>query len=352
MIAGVSGRSFLKGMVAALLGALVGCIGLDPMSGGQRFVFGQTDLLGGIALVPILIGMFALSEIFIQAERKATHAVSAMAYKGEPPLSLRALLAVRWTILRSTGLGVFIGALPGIGSEIACWVAYGAAQRRSKARAEYGNGSLEGVAAAEAGNNASVPATLVPMLVFGIPGDTVTAVLLGAFMAQGLLPGPLLFQNSGDVIYGLFGILLLTNILLLGFGLVAISQFRAIVRVPQAILAPCVLVLCFAGAYSANQNMFDVGVLVAGGFLGYAMRKLDVPIPPFVIALLLGSGLENSLRQSLLFSPDGWLIFVQRPISAVLLGLLVAFIVFQIAMAIRRGIVRRRSTTNPQRVAK
>lgn len=335
MIAGVSGRSFAKGAASALLGALVGCVGLDPMSGAQRFVFGYSDLLGGVALVPILIGMFALSEIFIQAERRTVGAVSGDVDGLDPALGWRAFAAQRWTILRSSGLGVFVGTLPGIGSEIACWVAYGAAQRRSKARHEYGRGSLEGVAAAESGNNASVPATLIPMLVFGIPGDTVTAVLLGAFMAQGLLPGPLLFQNSGDTIYGLFGILLLTNVLLLGFGLIAIARLRAIVRVPQAILAPCVLVLCFAGAYSANQNMFDVGVLVAGGFLGYAMRKLDVPIPPFVIALLLGPGLENSLRQSLLFSPDGWLVFVQRPISATLLALLAAFLAFQAVAALR-----------------
>jgi putative tricarboxylic transport membrane protein len=182
---------------------------------------------------------------------------------------------------------------------------------------------LEGVAAAEAGNNATVPATLIPMLVFGIPGDTVTAVLLGAFMAQGLLPGPLLFQQQGEVIYGLFGILLLTNVLLLGLGLIAIRYLRHVVVVPQSILLPCVVVLCFAGAYAVNSNMFDVVVLLVGGFAGYAMRRTGVPIPPFVIALLLGPGLENALRQSLLFSVDGPMIFVTRPISAGLLTLLV-----------------------------
>jgi putative tricarboxylic transport membrane protein len=322
MIAGVSGRSFAKGLIGATIGALIGCIGLDPMSGYQRFTFGVPDLIGGISLVPVLIGMFALGEILIQSERRIVGAISSVADGFQERLSFAELKSNLVTILRSTGIGSFIGALPGIGAEVACWVAYGDAKRHSKRPHLFGKGSLEGVAAAESGNNATVPATLIPMLVFGIPGDTVTAVLLGAFMAQGLLPGPLLFQQHSEVIYGLFGILLLTSILLLCFGLVAIRLFRHVVVIPQSILLPCVTVLCFAGAYAVNSNLFDVLVLLVGGFAGYAMRRTGVPIPPFVIALLLAAPLENSIRQSLLFSDDGLLIFVKRPISATMLGLL------------------------------
>ena len=324
MIASVSGGSILKGLIAAAAGALIGCIGLDPMSGAQRFTFGVPDMTGGIALVPVLIGMFAISEVLIQSEKKVLRAVSQVADGRGAPLPRAELRRALPAILRSSAIGTFLGALPGLGAEIACWVAYGAAKRRSRNPALFGKGSLEGVAAAETGNNATVPATLIPMLVFGIPGDTVTAILLGAFMAQGLLPGPLLFQQHGDVVYGLFGILLLTNLLLLLLGLVAIRFVRNIVLIPHAILLPCVTVFCFAGAYAVSSSMFDVLVMLAGGFAGYAMRKAAVPIPPFVIALLLASPLENALRQSLLFSTDGAWIFVTRPIAATLLALFVA----------------------------
>lgn len=340
MIAGVSGRSFAKGLIGATIGALIGCIGLDPMSGHQRFTFGVPDLTGGISLVPVLIGMFALSEILIQSERRVIGAISSVTEGVQKHLSLAELRANLVTIFRSTGIGIFLGALPGLGAEIACWVAYGDAKRTSKNPGLFGKGSLEGVAAAESGNNATVPATLIPMLVFGIPGDTVTAVLLGAFMAQGLLPGPLLFQQHSDVIYGLFGILLLTNVLLLLFGLVAIRSFRHVVAIPQSILLPCVTVLCFAGAYAVSSNLFDVLVLLIGGFAGYAMRKTGVPIPPFVIALLLAPPLENALRQSLLFSDDGILIFITRPISAAMLAVLLVgcgILVWRTIAARRKG---------------
>lgn len=328
MIASVSGGSILKGLFAAAAGALIGCIGLDPMSGYQRFTFGLPEMTGGIALVPVLIGMFAISEILIQSEKKVLRAVSAVADGRGTPLPWADFKQALPAILRSSAIGTFLGALPGLGAEIACWVAYGDAKRRSRNPALFGKGSLEGVAAAETGNNATVPATLIPMLVFGIPGDTVTAILLGAFMAQGLLPGPLLFQQHGEVVYGLFGILLLTNVLLLFFGLGAIRFLRHVVLIPRTILLPCVTVFCFAGAYAVSSNLFDVLVMLIGGFAGYAMRKTAVPIPPFVIALLLASPLENALRQSLLFSTDGLLIFVTRPISAVLLTLFVLSIGF------------------------
>ncbi|MEM6492136.1 MAG: tripartite tricarboxylate transporter permease, partial [Pseudomonadota bacterium] len=344
LIAAVSGNSFGKGLIAAGVGALVGTIGFDPMSGAQRYIFGVPDLLNGVSLVPVLIGMFALSEVLIQAERKTVGAISAVADGPEPALTFAELKARIRTILRSTSIGVFLGALPGLGAEIACWVAYGAAKRRSKTPDEYGKGSLEGVAAAESGNNATVPATLIPMLVFGIPGDTVTAVMMGAFMAQGLLPGPLLFQQHGDTVYGLFGLLLITNVLLLGFGLIAIRRLRPIVRAPQSILLPCVVVMCVAGAFSVSQNLFDVGVLFAGGALGYAMRKTGVPIPPFVIALLLAPRLENALRQSLLFTQDGPLVFVTRPIS---LTLLVLFAVALTAIVWTKFAARRRAKDRP-----
>lgn len=348
MIAGVSGGSMSKGLIAACLGALVGSIGLDPMSGQQRFTFNIAPLTSGIALIPVLIGMFALSEVLVQSERRAAQVGGAAGGRGEPRLRVREFVPLLPVLLRSSAIGIFLGALPGLGAEIACWMAYASAKRQSKQPEEYGKGAIEGIAAAESSNNATVPATLIPMLAFGIPGDTVTAVLLGAFMAQGLLPGPLLFRQHGDVIYGLFTVLLLTNLLLLVFGLAAILYLRRIVLIPQALLLPSVSVLCFAGAYAVNSAFVDVLVMIAGGGGGYLMRKAGMPIPPFVIAMLLAPGLENAMRQSLLFGGGSLAIFVTRPLSAALLALFALSIAILILRAFR---ARSRGTRKHEQVA-
>ncbi|MEO1723245.1 MAG: tripartite tricarboxylate transporter permease [Pseudomonadota bacterium] len=329
MIAGVSGSSAAKGAFAVALGVLLACVGLDPMSGASRLTFGVIDLWGGISLVPLLIGMFALSEILVQAERlgreKLAQVKVEMSAEGVTRAELRAATP---TILRSSGIGAFLGALPGLGAEISCWLAYGVAKRRSKAPEAYGKGSLEGVAAAEAGNNAVCPAALIPMMVFGIPGDTITAVLLGAFMAQGLLPGPLLFEQHGPVLYGFFAILLVTNVMLLVFGLGAIRYLRHITAIPPGILYPSVIALSFAGAFAVDNAVFDWWIMLTGAVLGYAMRKANFPIPPLVIAMLLTPGLENALRQSLTLSDGSLLIFVTEPIAATLLAIIAGIIGF------------------------
>lgn len=327
MIAAVSGRDPLKGLISAGLGLLIATVGLDPMSGFQRFTFGSVNLLGGIPLVPLMIGLFALSEILIQAEARLqkVQPVGGMGARGLTWRKARALLP---STLRSTAIGTFLGALPGLGAEISCWIAYGLAKRRSRRPQRFGRGSLSGISAAEAGNNAVCPAALIPMLVFGIPGDTITAVLLGAFMAQGLMPGPLLMDRSPEVIYGLFVVLLAANVMLFALGVFAIRYLRHVTRIPAGLLYPAVVVFCVAGAFSVNNSGFDVVIMLAGGFAGYAMRKAEVPIPPMVIALLLAPGLENALRQSLKFSQGSLAIFVTRPISAVLFTLLVTSLAF------------------------
>lgn len=322
MIAGVSGTDFAKGLFSAVAGLLLAIIGLDPMSGYQRFTFGVTELMGGISLVPLLIGLFALSEIVIQAEASRRPEVT-VGKEGGRGLSWRQARALIPVSLRSTSIGTALGALPGLGAEIACWIAYGVTKRRSRRPQQFGRGALAGISSAEAGNNAVVPAALIPMMVFGIPGDTITAVLLGAFMAHDLMPGPLLFGRSPALIYSFFAVLLLTNVLLIGFGLFAIRHLRHITSIPPGLLYPAVTVLCFAGAFSVNNSSFDMVIMLAGGLLGYGMRKTGVPIPPLVIALLLAPGLENSLRQSLMLSGGTFDIFYTRPIALALLVLLV-----------------------------
>jgi putative tricarboxylic transport membrane protein len=335
VIASVSGESVMKGLISTSLGILLACIGLDPLTGYQRFTFGSVGLQGGITLVPLLIGMFALSEVLVQSEPVGQKIVAAIKKGKEKGITLLDMKEVMPTILRSTGIGAFIGALPGIGAEVSCWIAYGAAKRRSKNPEAFGKGAIEGVAAAEAGNNAVCPAALIPMMAFGIPGDTVTAILLGAFMAQGLLPGPMLFVKHKEIIYGLFAILIISNVMMLGLGSLAIRYLRGISLVPQSILSPAVAVICFAGSFACNSSYFDLLITLVGGIFGYFMRKTGFPIAPLVIALLLSPGLESSLQQSLRFSDNNPMIFVTRPISALLFSFIIISLAFSAWKALR-----------------
>lgn len=328
MVAAVSGPDMLKGMIAAVLGVMVSLIGLDPMSGAQRYTFGTTFLLGGISLIPLLIGMFALSEILLRAEssvrRQSVAGIDPARAATRLPMS--GLLRLLPTILRSTGIGTALGSLPGLGAEISCWVSYGVARRSSKEPGRFGKGAPEGVAAAEAGNNAVCPAALIPMTVFGIPGDTITAVLLGAFMAQGLTPGPLMFAREAETIYAIFAFLIVSNVMLLFVGLWAIRYLQRIVLIPDALLYPSVAAFCFAGAFAVNNAAFDIIIMLAGGVLGYGMRKVDMPIAPFVIGILLAPGLENSLRQSIAASRGSLSIFIEKPSALVLLLILMGIL--------------------------
>lgn len=339
MIATVSGESFHKGLIAAGLGLLIACIGLDPMSGYQRFTFGNTDLLAGVSLIPLLIGMFAISEILMQLTHPPARSASddpAVEHGGER-LRWTEFWSLRPTILRSTSIGTFLGSLPGLGAEIACWIAYGVARGRSREPDKFGKGSLEGLAAAESGNNAVVPAALIPMTVFGIPGDTITAVLIGALMAQGMMPGPLLIQQNPGFLFGLFLVLLVTNVLLLIFGLFAIRWLKQVTRIPSTVMYPCVLLLCLCGAFAVNSSRFDLVVLVVGGGLGYLMRRTHFPVAPLIIGLLLGPGFESALRQSLVISNGSLAIFWSRPGSLALLVLLVLVIAVMAWRGLRKA---------------
>lgn len=338
MVAAVSGTDMLKGLIAAAIGVLIALVGLDPMSGVQRYTFEQTILLGGISLIPLLIGMFAMSEIMLRAEDglRARSSVSELTSGDGAGLSMPGLRGLMPTILRSTGIGTALGSLPGLGAEISCWISYGLARRTSSEPERFGKGAPEGVAAAEAGNNAVCPAALIPMTVFGIPGDTITAVLLGAFMAQGLTPGPLMFQRDAETVYALFAFLFVSNVLLLFVGFVAIRYLQRIVLIPNALLYPTVAAFCFAGAYAVNNASFDIVIMLAGGIAGYAMRKTGMPIPPLVIGMLLAPGLESSLRQTLTVSRGSFDIFVTRPGALALLAVLCLLV----ALFVWRGMQR------------
>jgi putative tricarboxylic transport membrane protein len=315
----VSGKSLVKGLLVASLGVLFSTVGMDFMTGTPRFTFDSLEMAKGFPLIPVLIGLFAIPEILVQVEEKV-RGTDSVVLKRSPRaednrVNFQELKGCSKTIFRSAIVGTFIGAIPGIGSVISSFISYGMAKRGSKHPEEFGYGSLEGVAAAEAGNNAVCGATLIPLLTLGIPGDSVTAVMLGAFLIQGLVPGPELIPKHPDVIYGLFVALMVANIANLLIANVGIRFFARVASVSKTIVFPTVAILCVVGSYAVENSLFDVKSMLFFGIVGYFMRKFDFPIPPFLIAFILGPMVENPLRQSLMISGGSPAIFFTSPIS-------------------------------------
>jgi putative tricarboxylic transport membrane protein len=321
IISSVAGKRLVKGLITGVLGILLSIVGMDWVTGVPRFTFGSTDMLGGFSLIPVLIGVFAASEVFLQAQQSFGKGATFRAQIDKIYISFREMKRYLVTIIRSGLIGTFIGIVPGTGGPIAAFIAYSEAKRFSKHPEEFGKGSPEGVAAAESANNATTGGTLVPMLTLGIPGDAVTAVLVGAFMIQGLQPGPLLFVQHGRTVFALFAGLFVANIILFIFGALGLRYFAKVANVPSRIQAPIILLLCFVGSYTVANSMVDVGVMLAMGVVGYFMRKYEFPGAPMVIGLILGPIVEKSLRQSLTTSHGDWMIFLNSPICAIFLFL-------------------------------
>lgn len=328
VVASVSGESLVKGLMAASLGLMICFIGLDPIAGLPRLTFGVWDLLGGIALIPALVGLFAMAEVMIQSETALIPSVEkALKVTGEH-LKLRELKENLVTIIRGSFIGTFIGAVPGTGAAIAAFVSYSETTRTAKHREEFGHGRLQGVAAAESGNNGVTGATLIPLLTLGIPGDTVTAVLYGALLIQGLTPGPLLFTRSADIMFAIFIGLLLCNIVMFLAGGIGVRFFYRVTMISPALLWPTILALCLVGAYAVNASVFDVFVMLGFGVLGYFMRKLGFPVAPVLLALILGPLAESNLRRGLIATGGDFSRFLFRPITLIVLGIAVASVTF------------------------
>lgn len=330
VIGSVLGKSVIRGLASALLGVLVNMVGIDPITSTQRFTFGNSDLLGGIELVPIMVGIFVLGEVFAQIENRLMPVAHEVL--DDDPKGAAVRNGLTWTefrpcvphVVRSSFIGAGIGLLPGLGSAIAAFIAYGEGKRRAKNRDEWGHGALEGVAAPEAANNAVSGPSMAPLLTLGIPGSTIGAIMVGVFLIHGIQIGPTLFVTSKDLVYNLMaaGLIGICAYGLIGyFGAAWIGRF--ITKVPVNILYPIVLLTAFITAYSSRTNLFDVWVMVAAGFLGWLMKRFDFNPAAFVISFVLAGGAEQAFRQSLLLSDHGLLIFVERPIalSFILLGL-------------------------------
>lgn len=338
IIAGVAGDDLIKGCVSAAFGLILATIGLDLIFGTNRFVFGNTDLMSGLNFIPVLIGLFAMPEVIDYFGRKAaarakvssvggTHATWAD-YKFCFPV-----------IIKSSLIGVLMGAIPGIGGAPSAFLAYSEARRTSKHKKDFGKGAIEGVAASEAGNNGVAGATMIPLLALGIPGDVITAVILGAFMIQGLQPGPIMFQNNLSMIYALFMGIMLSSVFLFIIGKVGIRMFRRIADIPKSLMFPMVLVLCVFGSYAINNSMFDVAVMLATGFLGYFMLRFNIPAAPFLIAFILGPILENTFRQSLLMGGGDYAIFFRSAINWIFWALTV----LSLGLIVYQTMIKRRS---------
>ncbi len=318
IISSMSGDSLLKGFIAMLIGLLIKTVGLDPFTGGERFTFGIPELMEGISFIPALIGLYALSQVFIGIEQLGLKLGAEAKYSYKIP-GIRQLAKLWRVILQSSIIGSVIGVLPGAGATITSFICYNEAKRFSKTPELYGTGCLEGVAAPESGNNAVVGGALIPLLTLGIPGSATAAVLLGALMLHGLLPGPMLFVHNADLVYGIFAGLFIACFFQLVFGLAGIPLWVKIISTPRALLLPGIAAIAIIGAYGKDYSMVDVWLMIGFGFLGYILRKYKFPITPVILALVLGGILEENFRRALIMSDGNYSIFFTKPISLLLL---------------------------------
>ena len=311
----------IKTVISTLIGLLLATIGLDIVSGLPRFAFGMPQLLGGIDFIVIICGIFGVAEVFNSIEEPEEGALIKQKMRlRDLFLTWEEWVASRWAIVRGSVIGFFIGMIPAGGITTASFLAYLAEKRYSKHPERFGTGAIEGVAAPESANNAASISGFAPLLALGIPGSPTTAVMLAGFMMWGIRPGPLLFQTKPDLVWGLIASMYIGNFLLLLMNIFLIPPFVAILRLPYTIIMGFIVIFASVGAYSVNNNIFDVWMMLGFGVLGYVMKKLEYPIVPLVLALVLGRLAENSLRQALTISGGSLSIFFTRPISAIFIA--------------------------------
>ena len=324
IIAGVSGKSIIRGLVSACLGLLISCVGTDPMTSYDRFTFGIPRLYLGLDLAVCLIGLFALVEILAKAEKKLGELrLDTAKMHDDGKITRQEFKRMIRPVLMSSLIGVMVGIVPGTGASEASWFSYNTAKNLSKHPEEFGQGSVEGIAAAESANNAVTGATLIPLLTLGIPGDGTVAIMLSALMINGLNPGLSLFTTDGDIMYAIMLGLILVNIFMLIQGKFLTTLFAKVVSIPQEILTPIIVIFCFAGAYSVNENYFDVAVALVFGALAWVLRKLDLPPVPILLGLVLGRMTETNFRRALLISNGDASIFLQSIYCKIFLALII-----------------------------
>ena len=332
IIVGISNKSIAKGLSAGFLGLLLATVGIDDITGSVRFTFGVSDLNTGFQLIPAMIGLFAISQVFLRLEEKVKSEIITQKKFSLIP-SKSDLKVIFSTAAWSSILGAFIGAIPGTGGDIAAWTSYNVAKRTSKHPEEFGTGCAKGIAAPESANNGTTGGTLIPLLTLGVPGDTSTAVLLGAFTLQGLQVGPLLFTQHADLIYTIFVGFMAANVLMFILGMGLMRVYVKVLSVAEYFVVPTILILCIVGSFAINKNYFDVAVMFLFGILGYILTKLEIPMSPIVLSFILGPMAEKNFRRALMLSNGDYGVFFSRPLTVILF----AVAIFSLVLPIIQG---------------
>lgn len=329
IIAGtLTGDDPLKGWIAGIAGLFIAGIGQEPQYGFERFSYGVRDLAGGISLVPALVGAFGFAEL-LTAIRERQAPVKISAFDTVIP-RLRDVLQYWRTILRSGLIGTAVGIVPGVGEDVAAWSSYAAAKRASKEKEEFGKGSVDGLMAAETGDNACVPGAVIPVLTLAIPGSAPAAVLMAAMIIHGIKPGPMIMIENPSFVYDVVAMMLFATIGILIYGLVLTKALVQVLRVPQHVLVPIIFVLCAVGSFAIAGRMFDVYVMLVFGVVGYLLRQFGYPMAPLVLGIVLGDLLEKNLRRALILSDGDLSPFFTRPISAVVAAMIFGTIAWKL----------------------
>jgi putative tricarboxylic transport membrane protein len=325
----LSQGSMLKAGIMAFLGLVLSSIGLDPINSQQRMTFGVLNLYEGLGIAPIAMGLFGVAEVFNSLERTTPTKILKVKIKNLFPNKLDWLQS-KWAILRGTLIGFFLGILPGGGPVLSTFIAYGVEKRIARNPERFGQGAIEGVASPESANNSATSTSFIPLMTLGIPPNVVLAVLYGAFLIHGVLPGPLLIKEHPDVFWGLLGSMYIGNVMLLILNLPLIPLWVQVLRIPDKILYPLILLFCVVGAYCINNNAFDIFVMVAFGIFGYLFKKFGYEGAPLILGFVLGPMFEVNLRRSLLISQGSFSIFFTRPIALGAIAVCVVLLLFNI----------------------
>ena len=344
MIATLSSGNMIKGIIAGVIGFMFSTVGTDSIESTQRFTFGITSLKGGFDMLAVMVGLFAVGEIISAAEtshHKNDEVVTQPSMKGIKGFgfTVKEFVGQLWNALRSAFIGMGIGILPGIGGGTSNMLAYTVAKNSDKHADELGplgTGRIDGVVASETANNATIGGAMVPLLTLGIPGDTTTAMLLGALTLHNLTPGPLLFENQAPVVYGIFAAMLISSVIMLFMEFFGLRMFVKLLNIPKYILLPCIFVLCTFGAYNLKNNMSQVIACILFGIIGFAFKKFEVPTTPFILGFILGPLAEQNYRRGLMRTGGSFIPFLRSPISLVFLGIAVFVIVLAATKPLRQ----------------
>ncbi len=327
----------LKGMISLLIGLLVATVGLDNPAGFPRFTFGLPDLMGGAELIPIMVGMFAVSEVMRSTITVAAPLETAQKAIGNIFRGMWGLIRkYPLQTLRGSVLGTLIGALPGAGADIAAWMSYAMSKKFSKEPEKFGTGHLEGIVESGASNNSALAGAWIPAMVFGIPGDSITAIVIGVLYMKNLNPGPTLFMENAPSVYAVFLLFILANLLMLPFGWAAIKSFKQILRMPRKALLPCILIFCILGAFAINNSVVGVAMMLGFGVLAWFMEENGIPVAPAILGMVLGTLLEQHFVTSMIKSDGHIGAFFDRPIAGTLGVLMIAVIVVPPALRLLR----------------